>query len=120
VPNTFLNSRGQYSFIDHIIVDKMRSWPEFVQVNIIHTAKEKKILTSPNWKNNIKSCWNYRENNSDHRVVKFSLKIKISNDYLSKTRKKMKRMLLTGEIHSIKVFTLVFYLKSSRTKKQSS
>jgi hypothetical protein len=87
VPNTFLNSRGQYSFIDHVIVDKIRLWPEFLQVNIIHTEKERKKLLSPNWKSNIKSCWNYKENNSDHRVVKFNLKVETSSEYYSKTKK---------------------------------
>ncbi len=40
--NTFLNSRGQNSWIDHSVQEKNEHWYEFSQINIDISEKEKK------------------------------------------------------------------------------
>jgi exonuclease III len=56
IPNTFLNSRGQHSWIDHILIGDV-PWPEITQVNIKVTDMEKKNLRdSASWKTSIKGC----------------------------------------------------------------
>jgi hypothetical protein len=90
IPNTFLNSRGQYSNIDHFIIEDGLLWQEIKQVNIIFTNKEKSKLCTNSWKNAIKGNWDYENNSGDHRPVTLNLSLAADNECIRRIKENCK------------------------------
>jgi hypothetical protein len=91
VPNTFLSSRGQYSNIDHFVINQRIPWPEIEQVNIRATEKEASTMRTPEWKEAIKRCWDWEKNMGDHRAVVLNLVIQVSKQHWEEKCVKMKK-----------------------------
>ncbi len=90
VPNTFLNSRGSYSWIDHIIINDKTTWKEIKQINICTTTEEKNAMKNKDWKEKIKSNWDYERNTGDHRPVVMQIDMKIEKEHWDKLNSKCK------------------------------
>jgi hypothetical protein len=84
MPNTFLNSRGHYSNIDHFLIGNEIPWREIEQVNIICTHHERLNMASSNWKTLIKGNWDFDNNTGDHRPVTMKLGIAACREFLNK------------------------------------
>ena len=50
VPNSFLNSSGQYSWIDQLLFNRSASWKEIEQINIHSTTKEGSDMRDADWR----------------------------------------------------------------------
>jgi hypothetical protein len=91
VPNTFLSSRGQYSNIDHFLVTDEVPWPEIEQINIKVTDGEFNALKVTNWKESIKSCWDWNCNTGDHRAVTLSMNVQIRKSHWNEKKSSVKK-----------------------------
>ena len=128
--NTFLNSRGQNSWIDHIVLEKNELWYEFSQINIDISEKEKnRILNGMEpYEDVVRNNWDCT-NYGDHRTLIIDIKTRTNTirkvedapkqrpiDWLNKTHVEKYNCHLNEEIVNFKIVETFYALEHGNIK----